>query len=219
MVFVTLSSVHCIKSSPINVLTRLMWYVVLSNSKRIGSFLSLLTLNTTTNGRHELIPYWQLRYLLNLIEGVRQLQTLCCLRDYHHMSSIDNAPQQFAVFSRHMIMWHVYARYCSRRQLQLRERKWVTFSKLWSWHLWPTPRQSTCLYDCHLSMQKIVCVWTSLIRRHAKMCDQVFAVWLLFKIQIFGFKGSCMQRSHSETDIHCIKEKPLHVFQHYVFSF
>lgn len=69
------------------------------------------------------------------------------------------------------------------------ERKRVTFFfLLWSWHLWPTPRQSTCLCDCHLSIYRT-------------KTEAVFEVWscgTLKSIPRFGCVVNLQDAKHSQ---------------------
>lgn len=81
------------------------------------------------------------------------------------------------------------------------ERKRVTFFfLLWSWHLWPTPRQSTCLCDCHLSIYRT-------------KTEAVFEVWscgTLKSIPRFGCVVNLQDAKHSQYK-HFLESGELHI--------
>lgn len=94
------------------------------------------TINTTTYSCYDSLLAVSVFAVVDLIvkmimREVSQLQRICYFRDYSHVSCIDRVQQQLAAFSKHMIMWSVYAWYCSRRQLQLAEEMSPVF-QLWS---------------------------------------------------------------------------------------
>lgn len=105
-------------------------YEFVSNSQQIVPLFPRWTMKTNTNNRSEWSPGVSFDICCPRIDLTvkNQLQWICHLRDYHHMSSVDKVLQQFVVFSRHMIMWctafiHdtvVGGNYSF-------ERKWVTF--------------------------------------------------------------------------------------------